>query len=54
MAIEYQGEKQVDVLKDLKPKEQTKLVEGKSNNQPKIKTIFNNFIGKRKIIMNES
>ena len=52
--IEYQGEKQVDVLKDLKPKEQTKPVEGKSNNQPKIKTIFNNLIGERKIIMNES
>ena len=31
--IEDKVEKQVEALKDLKPKEQTKAVEGKSNNQ---------------------
>ena len=38
--IEDQGQKQVDVLKDLKPKEQTKPIEDKSNNQSKA-TIIN-------------
>ena len=38
--IEDQGQKQVDVLKDLKPKEQTKPIEDKSNNQSKV-TIIN-------------
>ena len=47
--IEDQGEKQVDALKDLKPKEQTKLIEGKSE----IKTIFDDLISKRKDLMNE-
>ena len=46
--IENQGQKQVDALKDLKPKEQTKLIEDKSNNQSKAATIFNNLINKRK------
>ena len=46
--IEDQGQKQVDALKDLKPKEQTKLIEDKSNNQSKAATIFNNLINKRK------
>ena len=31
--IEDQGEKQIDALKDLKPKEQTKPTEDKSNNK---------------------
>ena len=51
--IENQGPKQVEALKDLKPKEQTEASEGKSNNQPKTKIIFNDLIIKRKRIMNE-
>ena len=51
--IENQGQKQVDALKDLKPKEQTKLIEDKSNNQSKAATIFNNLINKRKKIISE-
>ena len=39
--IEDQGEKQIDALKDLKPKEQAKPIEAKSNNQSKVTTIFN-------------
>ena len=39
--IEDQGEKQIDSLKDLKPKEQTKPIEDKSNNQSKAAIIFN-------------
>ena len=45
--IEDQGEKQVDALKDLKPKEQTKPIKDKSNNQSKATIIFNDFISKR-------
>ena len=33
--IEHQGQKQVEALKDLKPKEQTKPIEDKSNDQSK-------------------
>ena len=51
--IEDQGEKQTDALKDLKPKEQTKLIEDKSNNQPKVTTIFNELIKQRKDLMSE-
>ena len=51
--IENQGEKQIDALKDLKPKEQTKLIEDKSNNQPKVTTIFNELIKQRKDLMSE-
>ena len=47
-AIENQGKKQVDALKDLKPKEQTKPIEEKSNNQSKATAIFNDLINKRK------
>ena len=47
--IEDQGKKQLDALKDLKLKEQNKLIEGKSNNQSKATIIFN----KRKKIMSE-
>ena len=46
--IEDQGQKQVYVLKDLKPKEQTKLIEDKSNNHSKATIIFNDLINKRK------
>ena len=45
--IEDQG-KQVDALENLKPKEQTKLIEGKSNNQSKAAIIFSDLISKRK------
>ena len=51
--IEDQGEKQIDALKDLKPKEQTKPIEDKSNNQPKATIIFNELINERKKIMSE-
>ena len=47
-AIENQGKKQVDALKDLKPKEQTKPIEEESNNQSKATAIFNDLINKRK------
>ena len=49
--IEDQGKKQVDALKDLKPKEQTKPIEDKSNNQSKATIIFNDLINKNKIII---
>ena len=45
--------KQVDALENLKPKEQTKPIENKSNNQSKAATIFNDLISKRKKIMSE-
>ena len=52
-AIEDQGEKQIDALKDLKPKEQTKLIEDKSNNQPKASIILNELINEIKKIMSK-
>ena len=51
--IEDQGQKQVDALKDLKPKEQTKPIDDKSNNQSKAAAIFNDLIKKRKKMMSE-
>ena len=51
--IEDQGEKQIGALKDLKLKQQTKPIQGKSNNQPKAPIIFNELINKRKKIMRE-
>ena len=51
--IEDQGQKQVDALKDLKPKEQAKLIEDKSNNQSKATIIFNELINERKKIMSK-
>ena len=51
--IEDQGEKQIDALKDLKPKEQTKPIEDKSNNKSKAVIIFDNLINKRKGLMKE-
>ena len=51
--IEDQGQKQVKALENLKPKEQTKPIEDKSNNQSKATTIFNDLINKRKEIMSE-
>ena len=52
-AIEDQGQKQVDALKDWKPKEQIRPTEGKSNNQSKAAIIFNDLINKRKKITSE-
>ena len=46
--IEDQGEKLIDALKDLKPKEQTKPIEDKPNNQPKATITFNELISERK------
>ena len=51
--IEDQGKKQVDALESLKPKEQKKPIEDKSNNQPKSTAIFNELINKRKKLMSE-
>ena len=45
--IEDQGKKQVDALENLKPKEETKPIEDKSNNQSKATIIFNKLINKR-------
>ena len=50
---EDQGQKQVAALESLKPEEQTKLIENKSNNQSKATIIFNDFINTRKKIMSE-
>ena len=50
--IEGQGQKLVDALRDLKPKEQKKKpIEDKSNNQSKATIIFNDLINKNKIII---
>ena len=46
--IENQGKKQVEALENLKPKEETKLTEDKSNTQSKATIIFNELINKRK------
>ena len=46
--IEDQGQKQVDALKDLKPKEQIKSIKDKSNNKSKAAIIFNELINTRK------
>ena len=51
--IEDQRQKQVETLKVIKPKEQTKPIEGKSNNQSRAAIIFNNLINKRRNIMKE-
>ena len=51
--IEDQGKKQVDALEKLKPKEETKPIEDKPNNQSKAATIFNELISKRKELMNK-
>ena len=51
--IEDQGKKQVDALEKLKPKEETKPIEGKSNNRSRAAIIFNDLINKRKELMNK-
>ena len=45
--------KQVDALENLKPKEETKPIEDKSNNQSKAAIIFNKLINERKNLMKE-
>ena len=45
--IEDQGKKQVDALESLKPKEETKPIEDKSNNLSKATAIFNELIDKK-------
>ena len=45
--------KQVDALESLKPKEETKPTEDKSNNQPRAEIIFNELFNKRKELMRE-
>ena len=51
--IEDQGKKQVDALEKLKPKEETKPIEDKPNNQSRAAIIFNELINKRKELMNK-
>ena len=46
--IEDQGQKQIDALESLKPKEETKPIEDESNSQSKTTIIFNELINKRK------
>ena len=51
--IKNQGKKQIDALESLKPKEETKPIEDKSNNQSRATIIFNELINKRKDLMKE-
>ena len=51
--IKDQGQKQIDALKSLKPKEQTKPIEDKSNKKSKAAIIFDDLINKRKGLMKE-
>ena len=51
--IKDQGKKQIDALENLKPKEQIKSTEDKSNNKPKTTIIFDDLINQRKEIMSE-
>ena len=50
-AIEDKGQKKIDALKSLKPKEETKPIEDKPNNQSGVAIIFNELINKRKDLM---
>ena len=47
------GQKQIDTSESLKPKEQTKPIDGKSNNQSKVAIIFSDLINVRRKIMSE-
>ena len=51
--IKDQGKKQIDALESLKPKEETKTNEDKSNNQSKAGTMFNKLVNGRKDLMKE-
>ena len=46
--IEAKEQKQIDALESLKPKEHTKPIEDKSNNQSQAIIIFNDLINNRK------
>ena len=46
--IEDHGKKQVEVLENLKPKEETKPIENRSNNQSKAAIIFDELFNKKK------
>ena len=48
ITIEDQGKKEVEALEKLKPKEETKPIEDKSNNLPEATAIFNELIDERK------
>ena len=50
---EDQGKKQIDALESLKPKEETKPIEDKPNNQSRVAIIFHELIKKRKDLMKE-
>ena len=45
--------KQIDALGSFKPKEETKPIEDKSNNESKAAIIFNDLINRRKDLMKE-
>ena len=47
------GQKQIDASESLKPKEQTKPIDSKSNNQSKVAIIFSDLINVRRKIMSE-
>ena len=51
--VEDQGKKQVDALKILQPKEETKPIQDKPNNRSRAAVIFNEVIKKRKDLMKE-
>ena len=53
ITIEDQGKKEVEALEKLKPKEETKPIEDKSNNLPEATAIFNELIDERKKKMKE-
>ena len=50
--IEDQGKKQIDALESLKPKKETKPIEGKPNSPSRAGIIFNELISKRTGLMN--
>ena len=52
-SIEDQGKKEIDVLKSLKLKEETKPIEDKSNNQSKAEIIFNKLLNEKKDLPKE-
>ena len=51
--IEDQSKKQIDALESLKPKKETKPIEGKPNTQSRAAIIFNELMSKRKGLMKE-
>ena len=51
--MKIKEKKEVDALEKLKPKEEIKSTENKSNNQSRAASIFNELISKRKELMNK-